>query len=61
MCIRDSHETDSRNAAQAITLLEAIETHCFDALMGGARRDEEKARAKAVSYTHLKGYQKHKK
>ena len=40
------HETDSRNAAQAITLLEAIETHGFDALMGGARRDEEKARAK---------------
>lgn len=40
------HETDSRNAAQAITLLEAIEAHGFDALMGGARRDEEKARAK---------------
>ncbi len=38
--------TDSRNAAQAITLLEAIEKHEFDALMGGARRDEEKARAK---------------
>lgn len=39
-------ETDSRNAAQATTLLEAIERHQFDALMGGARRDEEKARAK---------------
>ncbi len=39
-------ETDSRNAAQAITLLETIEQHAFDALMGGARRDEEKARAK---------------
>jgi sulfate adenylyltransferase subunit 2 len=38
--------TDSRNAAQATTLLEAIEKHDFDALMGGARRDEEKARAK---------------
>lgn len=38
--------TDSRNAAQATTLLEAIEKHQFDALMGGARRDEEKARAK---------------
>jgi sulfate adenylyltransferase subunit 2 len=37
---------DSRNAAQAVTLLEAIEEHQFDALMGGARRDEEKARAK---------------
>ena len=38
--------TDSRNAAQAVTLLEAIAEHGFDALMGGARRDEEKARAK---------------
>ncbi|MDH2997671.1 sulfate adenylyltransferase small subunit [Pasteurellaceae bacterium LFhippo2] len=39
-------ETDSRNTAQAVTLLETIEKHGFDALMGGARRDEEKARAK---------------
>ncbi len=39
-------ETDSRNAAQAVTLLETIEANSFDALMGGARRDEEKARAK---------------
>ena len=39
-------ETDSRNAAQAVTLLETIAEHRFDALMGGARRDEEKARAK---------------
>ncbi len=39
-------ETDSRNAAQAVTLLETIAEHKFDALMGGARRDEEKARAK---------------
>ncbi len=39
-------ETDSRNAAQAVTLLETIAEHGFDALMGGARRDEEKARAK---------------
>ena len=39
-------ETDSRNAAQAVTLLETIEEHGFGALMGGARRDEEKARAK---------------
>ena len=38
--------TDSRNAAQATTLLEAIAEHEFDALLGGARRDEEKARAK---------------
>lgn len=39
-------ETDSRNAAQAVTLLEAIEEFKFDACIGGARRDEEKARAK---------------
>ena len=40
------HELASRNAAQAVTLMETIEAHGFDALMGGARRDEEKARAK---------------
>jgi len=40
------HEHDSRNAAQAVTLLEAIEEFGFDACIGGARRDEEKARAK---------------
>lgn len=39
-------ETDSRNGAQAVTLLETIEAYQFDALMGGARRDEEKARSK---------------
>jgi sulfate adenylyltransferase subunit 2 len=39
-------ENASRNAAQAVTLLEAIEAHGFDACIGGARRDEEKARAK---------------
>jgi len=44
--VKLKHALDSRNAAQAITLLEAIEQYEFDALMGGARRDEEKARAK---------------
>jgi sulfate adenylyltransferase, small subunit len=39
-------ESDSRNAAQAVTLLEAIAEFGFDACIGGARRDEEKARAK---------------
>lgn len=39
-------KTDSRNAAQAVTLLEAIAEFGFDACIGGARRDEEKARAK---------------
>src|SRR3954453_23078351 len=36
----------SRNRLQTITLLDAIEEHRFDALFGGARRDEERARAK---------------
>ena len=36
----------SRNRLQTTTLLDAIEEHRFDAVMGGARRDEEKARAK---------------
>ena len=45
-------ETDSRNAAQAVTLLETIEEHGFGALMGGARRDEEKARAKERIFSH---------
>ncbi len=44
--VRLRRESDSRNAAQAVTLLETIEANGFDALMGGARRDEEKARAK---------------
>jgi len=36
----------SRNRLQTVTLLDAIEEHRLDALFGGARRDEEKARAK---------------
>ncbi len=36
----------SRNRIQAITLLDAIEEHGFDSAFGGARRDEERARAK---------------
>ncbi len=41
-----SHPGESRNKHQSVTLLEAIEEHGFDACIGGARRDEEKARAK---------------
>ena len=37
---------EPRNKYQSITLLEAIEEHSFDCCIGGARRDEEKARAK---------------
>jgi sulfate adenylyltransferase subunit 2 len=40
------HAGESRNKHQSVTLLEAIEEFGFDACIGGARRDEEKARAK---------------
>jgi sulfate adenylyltransferase subunit 2 len=36
----------SRNPLQTVTLLDAIAGHRFDAVLGGARRDEERARAK---------------
>ncbi len=42
----------SRNALQTVTLLDTIEKHQFDAAMGGARRDEEKARAKERFFSH---------
>jgi sulfate adenylyltransferase subunit 2 len=42
----------SRNGLQTITLLDALEEHKFDAAMGGARRDEEKARAKERFFSH---------
>jgi sulfate adenylyltransferase subunit 2 len=42
----------SRNRLQTITLLDAIEEHGFDALFGGGRRDEEKARAKERIFSH---------
>ena len=41
----------SRNRLQTTTLLDAIEEHRFDALFGGARRDEEKARAKERAFS----------
>lgn len=44
--VRLRSKLESRNAAQAVTLLEAIAEFGFDACIGGARRDEEKARAK---------------
>jgi sulfate adenylyltransferase subunit 2 len=40
------HPRASRNRLQTTTLLDAIEEHGFDAAFGGARRDEERARAK---------------
>ena len=41
----------SRNRLQTTTLLDAVGEHHFDALFGGARRDEEKARAKERVYS----------
>jgi sulfate adenylyltransferase subunit 2 len=42
----------SRNALQTVTLLDALEEFKFDAALGGARRDEEKARAKERFFSH---------
>jgi len=50
--VRLSRPYEPRNAHQSVTLLEAIEEFRFDALMGGARRDEEKARAKERIFSH---------
>jgi sulfate adenylyltransferase subunit 2 len=43
---------ESRNAHQSVTLLDTIAEHKFDALFGGARRDEEKSRAKERIFSH---------
>ena len=50
--VRLAHPLESRNGHQTVALLEAIEEHRFDALIGGARRDEEKARAKERIFSH---------
>ncbi len=50
--VRLAHAGESRNAHQSVTLLEAIDEFRFDALIGGARRDEEKARAKERIFSH---------
>ena len=42
----------TRNALQTTTLLDTIEENKYDAAMGGARRDEEKARAKERFFSH---------
>jgi sulfate adenylyltransferase subunit 2 len=42
----------SRNRLQTVTLLDAIAEHRFDAVFGGGRRDEEKARAKERFFSH---------
>ena len=50
--IEETGPTASRNAIQTVTLLETIEKYEFDALLGGGRRDEEKARAKERFFSH---------
>ncbi len=42
----------SRNVLQTVTLLDTLEEHKIDAAIGGARRDEEKARAKERFFSH---------
>jgi len=54
--VRLAHALESRNGHQTVALLEAIEAHRFDALIGGARRDEEKARAKERIFSHRDGF-----
>jgi len=44
--VREETPGGSRNRLQTVTLLDALEHHGFDAAFGGARRDEERARAK---------------
>jgi sulfate adenylyltransferase subunit 2 len=50
--VEETGRNASRNALQTTTLLDTIEEHQFDACIGGARRDEEKARAKERFFSH---------
>jgi len=50
--VRLAAPDESRNGHQSVTLMEAIDEHRFDVLIGGARRDEEKARAKERILSH---------
>jgi sulfate adenylyltransferase subunit 2 len=50
--VRLRRPDESRNVHQTVTLLDAIREFGFDALFGGARRDEEKARAKERILSH---------
>ncbi len=50
--IEEKGYNSSRNKLQIVTLLDALEEHKFDAALGGARRDEEKARAKERFFSH---------
>ncbi|MET0579210.1 MAG: sulfate adenylyltransferase subunit CysD [Ilumatobacteraceae bacterium] len=48
----DTSPRGTRNPLQTVTLLDAITEHRFDAVFGGARRDEERARAKERVVSH---------
>lgn len=50
--VEEKGPNPSRNGLQTVTLLDAIEEFQFDAAFGGARRDEEKARAKERFFSH---------
>lgn len=50
--IEETGVNASRNALQTITLLDTLAEYKIDAAMGGARRDEEKARAKERFFSH---------
>jgi len=52
LAVEEKGPNPSRNAIQSVTLLDSIEKHKFDACLGGARRDEEKARAKERFFSH---------
>jgi sulfate adenylyltransferase subunit 2 len=54
--VRLAHADESRNGHQTVSLLEAVDEHRFDCLIGGARRDEEKARAKERIFSHRDGF-----
>jgi sulfate adenylyltransferase subunit 2 len=51
-CAEEKGVNPSRNGLQTVTLLDAIEELRADAALGGARRDEEKARAKERFFSH---------
>jgi sulfate adenylyltransferase subunit 2 len=50
--IEEKGPNASRNALQSVTLMEGFDEHRWDAAFGGARRDEEKARAKERIFSH---------
>jgi sulfate adenylyltransferase subunit 2 len=54
--VEETGPNPSRNGLQTVTLLDALTEHKFEAAMGGARRDEEKARAKERFFSHRDGF-----